>query len=752
MKKRLFDARLFSQSVLALSIAAAGPAVAQVAAPVDSGLEEIVVTAQHRQESLQDTEISISAFSADTLRDLGITNAGEIGNYTPNVTMSPQIGGRSGFSVNIRGVRNGESVITFEPSIGLYMDGVLIAKNVGSLLDVMDMERIEVLRGPQGTLYGRNTIGGAINVITKRPTDEFEGRVEATLGSESQQDFKGMLNVPLLGTDSPVGSLTLRASAASLQRDGLYDNDYVNAPQDELQERDREVGLAHLLWQPTDALDVMYSYDRTEHDEAPIPMFVTFVNTAVRNPAPNLIAPFLADQGDRPSSGSFDNDYIGETTVEGHSLHVDFEICEGLAFSSISGYREMENAGSGDNDGSPYPLLWTEDYQENDVLTQEFRLIGEAFDARLDYVLGAFYLDESGDVDQSTYLDESVARSLPVLRNVPYRSQTVTDFQTETWALYTQATYALTDRWDVTAGIRYTEEERDMSKTDFLSISGRLARTTLFPDANKEFDNVSPMGSVSYDWSEDIMTYFKVSAGYQSGGFNPRDTSTAGFPIGFDEEDLISYEIGWKSTLADQRVRLNGAVFFSDYDDKQVNIFATIPVPRSTIRNAGVVEIWGAEVELLAQLTEHAEVGVDYGYTDPEYKELEDEAGRDLSNSNFPFTPEHNAHAYFTYEFPRLSVGALSARVDWSYKDAMTFLVPVPEPNSEGSYDLWDARLTLSEIAGPGDSSMRVSLWGKNLADEEYWNFGVNLYNGQGWTINGYGEERTYGVDLAIEF
>lgn len=713
-------------------------------------IEEVIVTAEHRQASLQDTQISLTAFSEQKMKDLGLSNASDIGNYTPNLTISPQIGGRNGFAVNIRGVRNGETLISFEPAVGLYLDGVLIAKNSGALLDVADPERIEVLRGPQGTLYGRNTIGGAVNVVTQKPSDEFEARLSLTVANYGQRDIKGMLNLPLLSDSSPIGTLNLRLVGASYERDGYYENTFAGAEEDEVQNKNRDVALAHLEWRASESFSARYSYDRTEIDESPLPSFVTFVDGNHATGAD--LGPYKVEQGERPEEGSWDGRMFGISDVEGHALNLSVELSDQLTLYSITSLRSVEINGGGDADGAPIHRFHTLDYSESETVTQEFRLLGEALDSRFSYVVGAYYLDEDGE--QDNFINPYVAAAPGVF--VFFERTDSAEFDVQARALYTQATYNLTGRWDVTAGVRYTEEDRAMNKvrTDILRqpLLGLPLTTTVttYPETQRSFYNVSPMASTSFHWTDEIMTYAKVSQGYQSGGFNSRDGDLRDFERGFDEETLTAYEIGWKATFADQRFRFNGAVFHSDYDDKQVNAFNQ-ETAASVIRNAGVVEIRGLELEFLALLTESVEVGLDYGYTDPEYVEYNNGQGGDLTNSNFPYTPEHNVHAFVTYDKP-LSFGHLTARVDWSYQDEMAFLTPAPEINSEDSYQLWNARVSLSDISGLGDSRLRVSLWGKNLADEEYWNFGVDLFSFFGYAINSYGDPRTYGVDLEIEF
>jgi iron complex outermembrane receptor protein len=268
---------LLCKSLLVLSIAASAQAMEDSASRL---IEEVVVTAEHRESTLQETRISISAFDTETIRELGISNALDLGHFVPNVNVQPYVGGKTGVSYNIRGVGNAETLISFDPAVSVYLDGVLISKNVGALLDVVDLQRVEVLRGPQGTLYGQNTMGGAINYITQNPASEFEARLEATAGNYDQRDLRGMVNVPLLGADSGAGELNVRVTAATLNRDGIQDNDFDGGAEDEMGTVDRNVYMGQLEWVPTERFSARYTYDRTRIDEIPEAAYITNANLA----------------------------------------------------------------------------------------------------------------------------------------------------------------------------------------------------------------------------------------------------------------------------------------------------------------------------------------------------------------------------------------------------------------------------------------------------------------------------------------
>lgn len=743
---------LYTRSMLALSVALAAPAMAQNT----PNLEEIVVTAEHREVNLQDTQISISAFNTEAIQELGISNGLDLFGHVPNMNVQEYQGGRSGLSFSLRGIVNAETLITFDPGVSVYLDNVLIAKNVGAMLDVAELERIEILRGPQGTLYGRNTMGGAVNYITKKPVNEFEGSIKATVANFDRTDLRGMLNVPLFGADSGIGELNMRLSGAMLDRDtGIQDNNFTPAPgqasvPSDLGTVDRTVAMVQLQWKPNDNLSLLYSYDNTRIDEVPAVAWATLANLDTY--VGGLVQPYLEpDESDYPESGYFDAPYnVAHTSVDGHGLNIAWELSDTLTLQSITGYRKMTNRNGSGTDGTPNPIFTTNDKQRFHTFSQELRLVGSAMDSQLEYTTGLFYWDDDGDVYNSIRAFGS-----------PGPSDTVAEYSNDSWAAYGQATYFLTEKWSLTGGLRYTYEDREMKKAsmagynftrplwyeNFIQIPG--TEDAIFPKADDDFDNVDWLASVGYDWNEDVMTYAKVSTGFQSGGFNVRQTIPETFVKGYDDETLVAYELGLKSQWADRFI-VNAAVFFSDYSDKQLNVFD--PETFGNVRQNADAEIWGVELEVLAQLTEHWQLGLGYGYLDKEYTDFTDLEGIDRTDTtNFTYAPDNTANGHIAYEYP-LNFGVVKARVDWSYRDDMAFLAAKPEPNSSEAFHLFNARVSLDQISGPWDTTMRVSVWGKNLGDEGYWTSGVDLLGSFGYAFNLWGEPRTYGADLEILF
>lgn len=737
-----------SLAISSFLLSSSPPAFAQTSD--DALLEEIIVTAEHREVSLQDTQISMTAFSEESIQELGISNGLDLFGHAPNVNVQEYQGGRSGMSFSIRGIVNAETLITFDPGVSVYMDNVLLAKNVGSQLDIAELERIEILRGPQGTLYGRNTMGGAVNYVTKKPDDEFEGRVQATLGKYGQADLRGMINVPLLGADSSLGEVNIRMSGASLSRDGVQKNLY-RAPgvPKELGTVDRSVGMVHLQWLPSDDVSVLYSYDFTNIDEIPMVPWSVAANSIVAGPS---VAPFVvASERDYPKTGSWDATVnTADTEVDGHALKVSWSLSDSMTLDSISAYREMVNIGSAGADGTSLPVLTTSDKQQFDAFSQEFRLIGSAMDGKVDYTAGLFYWDETGDV-------YNTVRAF----GFPVASDAVAKYSNDAWAVYAQSTYYVSDRLSLTAGARLTEESRTMNKAtleaylsndpifydEYVKLPGSAG--SVFAPASKDFDNATWLLSVGYDVSEDAMVYGKISTGFQSGGFNVRENISQRFPDGFNDENLVSYEAGIKSEWSD-RIIVNAAAFFGDYTDKQVNVFD--PVTLGNVRQNADAEIYGVELEALAQLSDSLRVGLGYGYLNSDFTKFNDLQGNDVSDTtNFVYAPEVTANAHIAYE-RSVGLGLLKARMDWTYRDDMNFLAAKPEPNASTAFHLIHGRISLDEIKGPGDSQLRLSLWGKNLANEGYWTSGVNILNSFGFAPNLWGLPRTYGLDLEVRF
>ncbi len=695
-------------------------------------LEEVIVTAERREASLQDTDIAMSVFSSRSIEEQGIQTYLDLSALAPNVLIH-EMPGKAGGAIAIRGFKNAETFATFEPKVALYLDGVLLAKGAGSVFDVLDLERVEILRGPQGTLYGRNTVGGAVNFITRKPSTEgFSGKLSATLGDYDQQDFKGTVNVPLGDT------LAFKASLGSLKRDGFWKNRLENNKT--LGDKDREVAHLQLMWEPSDSLNFLYSYDKTDIDEGFYP-----AATVNYGPLAPQLAPWVQD-------GTEDRffDALGtftEADIEGHGFTVNWKISDSLTLVSITGLREFQVDSFQDSDATPLLQGHTFSGDDYENLTQELRLVGEAFDSELEYVVGAFYMDE--DIKDTYQNLESVAYGLSINSGAKAKN--------EVWAVFGEGTYSLTEKLDLTLGLRYTEEDRSMTNMQILEVlgGGAVVSEAINQDAQQDYDDLSGTISVSYNWTHDLMTYFKVSKGYASGGFNARQANPMLFYPGYDEETVYTYELGWKTTWLDNRLLFNGALFYNDYSDLQVNQLTE--TGSNNIDNAGDADITGLEVEVTAVITDSFEVGGGYGYLDPEYKTYINSQGQDLSNNHWAHAPENTFNFYARYKVEDVFGGDLVMRVDYSWIDDY-FLLTANGPdlvdgNVAPSYETINARIALNEVPGPGGTRMTIAAWGKNLGDELWYNSGFDVSDGPlGFVGKTPSAPRTYGVDIILDF
>ena len=618
-------------------------------------LDEIIVTATKREERLQDVPISVSAITGEALELRAITNVDKIATFTPNLVLSraPGNGGISNsVQIFIRGIGQNDFVPVIDPGVGMYVDGVYLGRSVGGALDLVDVDRVEVLRGPQGTLFGRNSIGGAVNVISRKPDDTLAGSATVRFGTDSRRNVSAMVNLPI--TDS----LFTRLSGASFHQDG-----YVKRVVDgsDLGDQDTRVGRAALRWVPSDAFEANLSFDytRDRNNGAPFvltgiqPLSVTAANggtlsmIATQNTLFSSVpgAPFASTPLDCYAPANLNTDgclnqrYIdpkhkrtfatarsdGELDVWGLSLTLDWKISESLQAKSISAYRTFDGVFGADFDGSPFPVSATEDIYTHRQLSQELQLLGDLFADKVDWILGAYYYQEEGK------------NINPVLfRAVALQSGGFYD--NDSWALFGQGTYHITQQWDLTLGLRYNEDRKDYLPDQYVTadpIQDLLepfigvdptpfdvgTRALPFEHFKSKSSKLVAMGNLAYRWNEEVLTYITYSEGYKSGGFTQRIFPPEPTLPAFDPEYVTSYEIGLKYEDSEQRLRLNMAAFFADYTDMQLLVSDPSRVG-PFVTNAGDAEIKGAELEFTWVPAQGWLISGSAGLTDPKRTRL----------------------------------------------------------------------------------------------------------------------------------
>lgn len=803
--------------IAAALIAATPFPLMSVAQAQTLALEEVVVTAQRRETLLQDTPIAVTAFNAEKIADLGIYKVSDIGSFAPNTNIQKQPSSNSNMSIYIRGVGSGETSLMVDPKTSFYLDGVYMSKTVGSVFDIVDLQSVEVLRGPQGTLFGRNSTGGAVNVTTIKPTGELGGKLEASIGNDGYRRLSGSIDLPKMAD-----MLSVKLSAAKMEYDGWATNDWPGGEQD-LGSEDNQAYRLALRLEPTENLVIDYTFDRTDNRGVPTPFQITKVKDSIYNgftetPFPytflggelyQQMAATVGDPNKRREQYTLDGVSDEYLEVDGHNLTVSWEL-EPFMIKYIYAKRETDSGyDSTDLDGGAYTMrdlfygggesIPTQGFKAGipegwiDLDTHELQLIGDAMNDRLQYTVGLYYYEEDiyqdnpqtfalpiqflvgsaigGAFIGAGFCDDfgtgpvcQGSQRLPLPFPFPGADPNMNGFvdfiygqTTESSAVYGQATYALTDDLEITAGLRYTEDKR----------SGFLFNETLGHsdfDADKltnrgKWDDLSYLLTLNYSVTPDMNVYFTHSTGYNGGGFNSRASSVTAWEESYDEEQLDSYELGLKSDWLDRRLRVNAALFYNDYQDMQIAVFeAGSGGASSRITNAGESTYQGLELEIVALLSDNITLDLTYGYLDAEFDEynarnpVTNEIENIASVTTVTRAPENTGAMGLQYSLPNTGMGALSARVDVTYTDSMTFHPYLNQFDSSDSRTVANARLTLDELSvGDGGGELRLSAWVKNFTDEEYREWGID-FGTLGYAGNTWNQPRTFGFDAIYRF
>jgi iron complex outermembrane receptor protein len=732
-------------------------------------LEEVLVTAQKRVESLQDTPIAVSAFTSASLEAKGIENIAQVADFTPNLvfdTTSPVSGLSSGAVVFIRGIGNTDFSLTTDPGVGTYVDGVYMSRSAGGVLDVLDIERIEVLRGPQGTLFGRNTIGGAINISSRAPSDTLQGKVELTAGNYNRLDFRGSIDIPI--------SDTLRSSMAisSKTRDGYVER--INGG-DDLGDEEKLSWRGMLHWDASEQLDFRLSLDySTINEESAASSLVGFTagagtvgyGLATFGSIPQGLADlaqYITREGD---DRTFATGRSGtKLEIKGAALTSRYQ-AGSMELKYTLAWRETEGEFFRDPDNSPHAITetWNPDYI-HEQLSHELQITGDAFDSRLTYVGGLYYFEEEGtdNVFVRVFLP-----SPDLAVGFPAAISNFADVENSSQAAYLQLSWHFDNGWTTTAGIRHTRDEKDFKYTQYIGANTDGDPLPFFPGAVDEngvfrpgllplvgngsgqsddaFEETSFKFGVDKELSDNTLLYYSFSQGFKSGGFVLRYVEAVETARSFRPETLDSHEIGVKWQGFDDRVRINAAAFYADYEDVQVTFFDANGGPITA--NAGSVDIKGLELELTALLSERWSLDMGFGYTDAEYATINPIEGLSLTiddSAKLVNTPEMAFNLGLEYALP-LNANELIFRVDYAYTDD----IQNDSQNSpflfQEAYDLINASVRLAL----GDST-DIVLAGKNLTDERYIESGDSNF-GLGFHEANYNRPREYSLTLRHHF
>ena len=825
-------------------------------------VEEVIVTAQKREASLQDTPIAITAFNETTLEQKGVYNFFDIGHSVPNLLINKQPASNNNAGFSIRGFSSGETQLLMDPKVAVYLDGVYLARMTGQVFEIIDLERIEVLRGPQGTLYGRNSIGGAVNIISKAPSGEFAFKGKLSAGDFGLKQFSASLDT------EKVGALSAKLSVTSTERDGYMKND-VDAsinPYSELGNDDRQgYRLALRLDQDNWTLD--FVYDNEESESVAMPFQMTYVGAMQVMLGGKEFSSLQTRIGSNPLDRKthFELDRVGPEYVEqkGQTLTLNAELTESVSAKVIAAHREYDSnptgtdlddgaftfhtGGVGINNFPPYtmgfPLFHAENsekWQEQDSF--EIQIIGEL--EKLKYVLGAYTFEEEVWETNPQYFSlpgPFLAGSSPATCGAPpFSTLGLCNFgataplgaplfvyggETESTAFFVHLDYSLNDALSVQLGVRYTEDEKSahMTHTNLLArqqglrnafgnipsgapgvslLAALQASGTLpgnwpydlpFKDED-EWDNTSGEFALIYSPSDNLTYYGKYTTGYNSGGFNARTngllSTNTGIPgvdlyeplfyLPFDEETVESIELGLKATLMDNKLQLNLALFTIDGEDmQQAEFIADASGATSRTANTGEETHDGFEIEVVYVPSPGLIINFGYGETEVDIKSYPYRCtaaacaglgiyGQVLDGTNAAqmaqigknpakkgFAGDGSATLGIQYETNPTDLGVLIYRVDLNWRDDVAFhpfdYGPLFGPDGE-AHTLVNARITLTDMTATiGDGSLELALWGKNLTDEEYVNWGIN-FGGLGFAGGVFNEPRTVGIDAVVRF
>ena len=685
-----------------------------------NALEEIVVTATKRVQSLQDVPIAVNAFNADTIEVAGINNAGDLAILTPALNINVNTNPFAARMI-IRGVGTAQTDPALEPSVGLFIDGVYLGRTGLGMSDLTDIERIEVLQGPQGTLYGKNTNAGAISVITKKPNfEESEGYVEASVGNYSMSKLTASASGPL------TQNLAYRLSGNINQRDGYYDNsagvDFNDADDWNIQGK--------LQWEATESLSILLSGSRVERDTTCCGADAVQTESVNNELVAQGLSPDSNDPYDYNVKSDADNRFAMESDLL--SMTIDYDAGWG-AIKSITAWNDYSYRVDQDPDRSELDILTlSNDKFSGDSFSQELRFTASPTD-NVDYMLGAFYLEQNtkrGGDEPFVFIGDDIITigsqqdlPFPLPFNFlvqPGDSLTVDMNQdAETIAFFGQGTWHIGDQWHITGGLRWSDEEKKsdlFSQTYSTAFSNQVlgasfldsVSTPIDATLERSSDNVDWMLSAVLDISDDSMVYASAGTGTKSGGF--QTVNGTADDREFDDEDTTTYELGIKSTLLDARLRINAAAFYSEIENFQAQ--RQLETGLGTyVSNEAKVETSGVDFQVEAAPMPNLVLSAGLLYMHKYQITDGPEKGADL-----PFTAEFSGTVAATLVFP-LGDGGIYWRTDYSYMDNHTTNVASATQLRDEDYD---NRNLINSKLGWRNDSWNVSVWGKNLSDDKY--------------------------------
>ncbi|REL31319.1 TonB-dependent receptor [Thalassotalea euphylliae] len=740
---------------LSCSVAAVAQESATDADPQAKAIERITVTARKRAEGLQDIPLAVSALDEAAIARNAINTLADIQAQVPALTIYAARGTSSTATAYIRGVGQSDPLFGVEPGVGIYLDDVYLARPQAALLDMLDVARVEVLRGPQGTLYGRNTIGGAIKYITRKPTDEFSFKGDIAVGSYDQLDGR-------LAASGAIVDNKLLASVAlgNFDRDGFGENRLTG---EDVSDKTLFTGRVNLLWLVNDNLTASLMLDQTR-DRSNV--------RGAQRMVPNILEPFfsgmppLAISTDRYDVDNGFDIQVNDTDSQGAALTLTWDNGGDWQIKSVTAWRDGDTKGAIDFDVGPQPIADVDADYFDEQLSQELQ-VNYSGD-NLQAVFGVYWLDaEAGGEVRNRFGIPLALLGLapPTLIPGPILFQygaSGGQVDTDAIALYGDASWQLDQRWRLNLGLRANREKKTATVLNqgFTDDSFSVPNGMLTANFNNEetWHNVSPRISLDYQPNQDLLVYGSIAKGFKSGGFNIR-ANTVEVPSSanpYQPESVLTYELGVKPSLSDQ-FQFSAAYFYSDYEDIQLSIFTGIDTDNDgtndqffgDFTNAGEGRIQGLEFEYQWLINRQLRISGNAAYMDAEYSEFLS-GGQNIADSQeFTNIPRWSFAVNGQWQTVLSDWGELTATVNYSWRDQVQPVTNLSDILLQPAYGVWNASLIIT----PNNSAWTIAIEGKNLADKEYRTTGYDLRDAGFPIVTGYyGDPRTVTFRLTYQY
>ena len=684
-------------------------------------IEEIIVTAQKREQNLNDVSVAVTVFTGDDIREQRLGQPVDLAAQTPNLNINETFG-NSITNVSIRGLGLNDYAVNNNPAAGIYIDEVYLVSPAMLTFQLFDMERVEVLKGPQGTLYGRNTTAGAVKFISKKPTEEFEGYLSADYGRYDHFILEGAIGGQI------AEGLTGRAAVQTSQRnDGFQLN---RATGDKVGEIDRSAWRALLNWQPSADLDVFLNvhggFDNSDTLLVKVDNALTPVDDGIAD----------------PFSSSAGNDTLLDNESYGASLAVNWHISEDLTLASVTGYEDYERSHDEDRDGTVLVHLDGLFLNNIEQVSQELRLTY----VKDEYVLiaGVFY----GRDEVSTRDNFDASALLPLLGVPADAVGNEYNQEADSYAVFGHAEWQFHEDWKFIAGLRYTEEDKEFNDA-FTFLSFGETEVQVFAPISNDYSvsNLSGKAGIDYTGFENTLLYASFSRGFKSGNFQGQLTFNPADLQAFGKELVSAYEIGAKTQLLNNSLQFNISAFFYDYEGVQIYgpIFQhELLGPLFGITNAGDAEVYGAEFDLLWRVAAGLDIRLGLGLLDTEI--TDSFVPNVAEGSDLPNSPDVNFNAGVKYQWNLTPSLVADIMLDTSYKDDVSYdIVNQPMETLEEGYWITNARAGISSANG----RWGVHLWGRNITDEVYRTQVLTSSVGFG---ENYGLPATYGISVDLNW